>query len=312
MQRILDPAQIESFAERSIPRIRLPDPASLFSRRALRLRQLAEGHALGDYLNLMAVVAARQQTAVGELVAALAKEGFGQQIGRQLEVAREHRMPPLQAAGWPRQDRWQHVLDELCASVSEESGFPEGVRLVCLRIREASAAEMNAQADLLVAARNEGVDAQVAPFVMAALQVYWVAMVSTLRLADVPPIDVPGVCPVCGTLPVASVVRSDRNGYRYLHCSLCSTEWHLVRITCSQCLANEGIAYHTIEGGPDAIRAESCEQCHTYRKILYQEKDPEVEPVADDLATLALDLLMTDAGFHRGSGNPLLWQNRDD
>jgi len=24
---------------------------------------------------------------------------------------------------------------------------------------------------------------------------------------------------------------------------------------------------------------------------------------------VALDLLMTEAGYHRGSGNPLLWQN---
>jgi len=33
------------------------------------------------------------------------------------------------------------------------------------------------------------------------------------------------------------------------------------------------IAYHSIEGGAEAIRAESCDECHTYRKILYQEKD---------------------------------------
>jgi FdhE protein len=85
----------------------------------------------------------------------------------------------------------------------------------------------------------------------------------------------------------------------------------MVRITCSQCLANEGITYHSIEGGSAAVRAESCGQCHTYRKILYQEKDPEVEPVADDLASLALDLLMTEEGLHRGSGNPLLWQNTE-
>ena len=83
----------------------------------------------------------------------------------------------------------------------------------------------------------------------------------------------------------------------------------MVRIACSQCLANDGITYQSIEGGTTAVRAESCSKCHTYRKILYQEKDPEVEPVADDLASLALDLLMTEEGLHRGSGNPLLWQN---
>jgi FdhE protein len=142
------------------------------------------------------------------------------------------------------------------------------------------------------------------------LQVYWLALASRLSSADVPPIDVPGVCPVCGTLPVASIVRSDgrSQGYRYLHCALCATEWHLVRITCSQCQGNTHIAYHSIEGGSAAIRAESCDDCHSYRKILYQEKDPAVEPVADDLASLAIDLLMTEAGYHRGSGNPLLWQ----
>jgi FdhE protein len=30
--------------------------------------------------------------------------------------------------------------------------------------------------------------------------------------------------------------------------------------------------------------------------------------VADDLASLAIDLLMTEAGFQRASGHPLLWQ----
>jgi len=67
-----------------------------------------------------------------------------------------------------------------------------------------------------------------------------------------------------------------------------------VRVTCSHCQGTANIAYHTIAGGSDAIRAESCDHCHTYRKILYQEKDVGVEPVADDLASLALDLLMTE------------------
>jgi FdhE protein len=103
-------------------------------------------------------------------------------------------------------------------------------------------------------------------------------------------------------------VDKHSQGYRYLHCALCASEWHLVRITCSQCHSTANIAYHSIEGGAEAVRAESCDECHTYRKILYQEKDTSVEPVADDLASLALDLLMSEAGYHRGSGNPLLWQ----
>jgi FdhE protein len=175
-------------------------------------------------------------------------------------------------------------------------------------------AELDAQADLLIAARYEGVDGKAAPFILAALQVYWAAMASTLRVSDVAQLDVPTVCPVCGSLPVSSVVRSDKKGpqgHRYLHCGLCETEWHMVRITCSHCLSTEGITYNAIEGGAEAVRAETCGKCHTYRKILYQEKDTGVDPVADDLASLALDLLMTEDGFHRSSGNPLLWQTSE-
>src|ERR1700730_5834737 len=210
MQRILDPAQIEAFADRSVPRIRLPDPVSLFARRAQRLRTLAEGHSLGDYLRLMAAVADGQQVALDALRAALVSEQFAQQLGRQIELAHEHRMPLLQAAGWPRQERWRAILSELCTSLSCAPGFPAGVRSVCERIAASPSAEIEAQADLLVAASTGGVDAQAAPFVMAALQVYWTAMASSLQISDVTPIDVPGVCPTCGSLPVSSIVRSDK------------------------------------------------------------------------------------------------------
>jgi FdhE protein len=144
---------------------------------------------------------------------------------------------------------------------------------------------------------------------MAALQVHWTALASRLSRDDIRGIDIPGVCPTCGTLPVASIVRSDSRsqGLRYLHCALCATEWHMVRVTCSHCQNTKGISYQSIENGPRGIRAECCDSCHTYRKILYQEEDGAVEPVADDLASLALDLLLGEAGYHRASANPLLW-----
>jgi len=63
----------------------MPDPASLFARRAQRLRTLAEGHSLGDYLRLMATVADGQQVALDRLRTALVAEQFAQQLGRQIE-----------------------------------------------------------------------------------------------------------------------------------------------------------------------------------------------------------------------------------
>jgi FdhE protein len=230
-----------------------------------------------------------------------------------MQRAREHGMPLLQAAGWPRDDRWRVILLELCDSIAATPGFPGGVAAACQRIRELPVETLDEQADLLLSADSHGIDAPAAPFIMAALQVYWTRMVCALSpamVAELGSVDVPGICPVCGTLPVASVVRAEKayQGYRYLHCSLCATEWHLVRVKCSHCESTEGVHYRSIEGGSSAVRAEACDRCKTYRKICYQEHDMAVEPVADDLGSLALDLLMTEAGFHRGSGNPLLWQ----
>jgi len=317
VQRVLDPAQIESFAQRTIPRVRLPDPASLFSRRAARLRTLSENHAVGDYLRLMAVVSDAQQAAVDALTAQSPQAGAPASIDPQITVARRHGMPLLQAAGWPRDGRWRAVLTQLCDAVNARADIPDGVRAVCTRVRDGQTPPLEEQADLLLTARTEGVHAETAPFIMAALQAYWVFMVTSLPMNLLAELaadhdqgaqaDVSGVCPACGSLPVASIVRADQ-GYRYLHCALCATEWHLVRIKCSHCLTTEGIRYHFVEGGSEAVRAESCAHCRTYRKILYQEKDAAVEPVADDLGSLALDLLMSEDGYRRPRGNPLLWQ----
>jgi FdhE protein len=303
VQRILEPGQIEALAESAVPRIRLPDRAQVFELRARRLRQLAEGHAIGDYLRLLAVLADAQHAALATMDASVPD-------AEQRLLAHTHGMPVAPAASWQRDPRWRALPTRLCAAVAATAGLPPGVRDLCERLRQWTDDQFETQADALLGARTDGVDAAAAPFVMGALQVYWVALASSLASGRVDELGARGVCPVCGTLPVASVVHADRRsqGYRYLHCALCATEWHMVRVTCSQCESTKGISYQSIEGAPDAVRAECCDGCRTYRKILYQEKDAGVEPVADDLASLALDLLLTEAGYHRGSGNPLLWQ----
>ena len=68
---------------------------------------------------------------------------------------------------------------------------------------------------------------------------------------------------------------------------------------------HKGISYQAIDDGTPsekkAVKAEVCEECGTYLKICYMDRDPQVEPVADDLASLALDLLVADTG-KRSSG----------
>jgi FdhE protein len=161
--------------------------------------------------------------------------------------------------------------------------------------------------------QDQGVDGAAAPFVMAALQVYWTDLASRFDEKQLPVASPFGVCPVCASLPVASVVRvgGQFEGYRYLCCSLCATQWHMVRVKCSHCEDVESVAYQAIEGRTPAIKAETCDHCHTYRKIFYQDKDLQVEPVADDLASLMLDVLVGEAGYSRASGNPLLWHGSE-
>ena len=306
MQRILEPGQIEAFAQQAIPRLRLPDRERAFSNRANRLRELTGndgvGHAIAGYLRLMATVADAQHSALTTFEAKLPGS-------RQLEHARRHAMPPLLTTAWPREKRWREVLLQLCRSVAQLSDLPERVQTVCERLTHLHSERIEREADALLSAGSAPMDVASAPLLMAALQVYWVDLASRLQPEDIGALDVPSVCPVCGTPPVASVVRTDpgTQGYRYLHCALCATEWHMVRVKCSHCQGTKGIDYRSIDGRSHAIRAECCESCRTYRKIFYQENDSRVEPVADDLASIALDLLVSEAGYHRASGNPLLW-----
>jgi FdhE protein len=311
-QRILEPGQIETLGKASIPRIRLADRGTVFARRAARLRKLAAGSSLGGYLQFLAVLVDAQQAALAQVSARMPAAAH-------VDRSAEHGMPPIPAATRPRPPQWRETLEFLCAALAPQAGFPAGVSDSVSALRRAAPAWIEAQANAILEMSNDAVDISAAPLVMAALQVHWVAAAAGFTADMVRPLDVPGVCPLCGTLPVASMVCAlpPYQGYRYLHCALCATEWHMVRVLCSQCGASgKNIAYHSVEAaaanttseqGGAAVRAETCEQCRAYRKILYQEKDIGVEPVADDVASVALDLLLGEEGYHRASGNPLLW-----
>ena len=65
-----------------------------------------------------------------------------------------------------------------------------------------------------------------------------------------------------------------------------------MRIKCTLCGSTKGIAYQEIEGHGDTIKAETCDSCRGYVKVLHQHKDPALEPIADDIASLGLDLLV--------------------
>lgn len=302
MQRILEPGQIESLDQSAIPRLRMPERATLFSTRAARLRQLAGASPIGGYIRLMAALADAQQQTLEQISATLPS-------AESIALAQQHSMPIAPASTSERDPLWLDVLQRLLDRIEAAGLVTPMLARVIDGLRVKSAAELDALADAVVGLRFNEVEPASAPFVMAALQVVWTDIASRLDPRDVPYLDTPGACPVCGAPPVASIVRvgGQFQGYRYVQCGLCSTETHVVRVKCTNCDSTKGIAYHGIDGGSEALKAESCDECHTYRKIGYQEKDYDFEPLADDLASLTLDLLMNEAGYRRSSPNPLLW-----
>ena len=300
MQRILQPGEIEALDRIDFPRVRLPEPAVLFADRVRRLRQLAtDEHALRDYLRFAALLVDAQARAAATIPATpidlLA-----------IERALGNGMPVLDPAE-SLEAGWRDALGLLLDAVLADATLPPALADTARSLRALDAAALDARAR--AALRDEDADdALVArPLLMAALQVAFALRAATLAPEQVPAVEPATICPTCGSVPVAGVLRigGAAGGHRYLHCALCATEWHLVRVKCSHCESTRGVRYRGIEGQP-AVLAETCDTCHTYRKQVDQEKDPLAEPLADDLATLALDLLLSDTPYLRASGNPLL------
>ncbi len=283
-----------------IPFLRIPERGSIFRERAGRLRTLAQDHRLHDYLQFMAVVCDAQQVAL---------DAFPQvplPSQEHLSHCREHGIPPLSVHGWRRSRAWREALRQIANHAQDHAAGDSRRALARLQLMDDTALEM--MGDAILAGRFESIDLAIAPFVAAALQVYWTHMATTLGRRAFGRSDVANLCPVCASPPVSSIVRigGAEQGLRYLSCSLCQTQWHMVRVKCSNCESTKGIGYYSIEGSSGAVKAEACDECGTYLKIKYMDKDPHVDPVADDLATLVLDLLMDQGGKSRSGPNLFL------
>jgi FdhE protein len=292
------------------PRVVLPDPAAVFADRAARFLQLASGHPMSDYLSLMGALAQAQHAALGRRAALPVPEGA-------LVQSRDYGMPPLSALAHARDPQWLQDLDDLAAALA--SNAAAAPMLAAVRALDAPSRE--ALADRILGGTTLDADAAAVPLVGAALQVYFTRQAISIDAEMLKNFDVATVCPVCATRPVASVVRlgGERNNLRYLVCALCSTEWNMARIKCSACEADKGVHYLSMQAGAEesaepanpqaaiasARRAETCDECKSYLKIFYQDKDALVEPMADDLASLALDMLVDEQGFARSGPNLL-------
>jgi FdhE protein len=274
--------------------------AEVFTERAERFQALAPGHAVQAYLDFAAALSfAQAETLHSSPTLPVPDEPT-------LAHCRDHGLPPLSVDGHRRDPAWRQGLMQLVQTLARAT-LPAPASEVLQGLLAGRQDHLEAVATDLLAGGYDGVDAGEAPLVAAALQLYWVKMAQQLgeRATELPAQI--GLCPVCGSHPVASVVRigGAHQGLRYLICSLCASEWHMVRVKCSACGSTKGISYLGIEGGSQAIKAECCDECKTYLKIFYLEQDTSLVPAADDLATLALDMLVDQEGYNRIGPNLL-------
>ena len=312
---ILEPGQLEPAAG-DFPTRRLP-ARGLFAARARRLCALAPGHGMAPLLRFASQLAAcQEQQWEGLAPPSLPSAG-------QLAGCRAAGMAPLAAPGWWPAADWHDLVRRLATDVAAVAPAPA----LLDRVATARGDWLETQARALLAGTGDGLDLAAAPIIGAALQVCWTAAAARLTPGDLAPAglgEAPRAqCPVCSSPPVAAIQRCSgaEAGLRYLHCGLCATEWHAVRAQCSLCGNSRGVAYlsladaaatpgpHQSQPPPPALQAEVCPQCRGYLKLCRLERDPQADPWADDLATLALDLLVDHEGFARAGLNFLLLQS---
>lgn len=325
--RVMSPEEITAMAGGETPFLIWPERSTVFAQREMRLRQLAggqhSGHAMRDFLLFMADLAHAQQSLANTFPTQFPDTALPD--AQALDQAAKMGVPPLPAPDWPRDPAWRAGLRAMLVDLRADA--PEGARAAIDRLAAADDDWLETQADCLLTGVMRGLDMATSPLVAAAMQVYFTHLVLAVQAGEHGPthggaqpfgrIDDATACPCCGSRPTASITRSAgaATGQRYLHCSLCSTQWHMLRIKCAHCLSEKSLAYQSLQAAEATgaagvssapVQAETCDDCGHYLKIVHTDRDAMVDPVADDLATVTLDLLVSEAGKQRHGVNLML------
>lgn len=280
----------------------LPRPDRLFATRADRFAHLAEGSRLAPYLRFMADLTRAQAQLAGSLppVASLSPD--------RVALARASRMPPIDRHALLDDAGLAATLDALIAA-ARAIEMPAPARLALEALADAAPEDRRW---LVANVLDDAIPADsVAPhlFVAAAVQLHLARLAATLDTGDLVAIRT-GVCPACGGKPASSVVTGvmGAEGARYAACAGCQTLWNEVRVKCLSCGSTKGIAFQSVDDGTGGaqVKAETCDTCGTWVKQMDQHKNPSLDPIADDVASLGLDALMRDGRWRRGGFDPFL------
>ncbi|UOO83061.1 formate dehydrogenase accessory protein FdhE [Uruburuella testudinis] len=279
-------------------------PAShVFEERSMRFFELAEADnsEWRLYLELLGKLTAAQH-------AVSAKHRFTPPPLRQGSTT----LPPAATEQVPAD--FYGVFTDLLNEINHQPNMT--VQAELNRLAALTREETEALAKRVSTSKIENSDRAAIIWVQAALQIIWTAWAAQLTEDDVPPVEERTLCPCCGTEAVGSVVlaKGDLAGFRYMHCPHCNSRWNALRAKCPTCGDSSGMGIQEIETdtAPTQVapllgaKAESCETCRSYRKLYRLEKQQYADPIADDLASLGLDILVGEAGYSRAGSNPFL------
>ncbi|ERE19441.1 formate dehydrogenase accessory protein FdhE domain-containing protein [Pseudogulbenkiania ferrooxidans] len=273
----------------SLPVLR--PPPDIFARRAARLLQLADGHAMAGFLRLCAAICQQQQA-----------------------LHDASRLDP------------RATLEKLAQAMAPQLPAPVQASLDALLALDAAALSRLAERLLNGDYPADGPLFAALPLLGAALQAQATRSIRQRPLPE--PQSQEARCPCCGGLPLASQLLRGDSGHaqRYVVCSMCSHAWPVGRVRCLSCGNSRDLSYYSmaaqdhVPAAPDhqqphqersAREVEACGECHGALKQISLLLDAGAEAGADDLASLALDLLAGEAGFARIGFNPLFLPGRE-
>lgn len=272
-----------------------PQLPHLFQNRAKRFAFLAETSELAPYLAFLADMT-RLQARLSVQLPPVAT----------VPPARAAGMPPIDRAALAGDPALHDTLSALCAGATALD-MPDAARLA---LQAVTSAGQDDRGWLLTNILSGTIpDDSIAPhlFAAAAVELHLARMAATLDATLLAPVGT-GVCPACGGRPATSSVTGDHGveNTRYACCGSCATRWNEVRVKCLCCGSTKGLTYRSAETHDATVKAECCGECESWVKILYQVRNHSLDPVADDVGSLGLDLLMRDTRFRRAGFNPWL------
>ncbi len=298
VERMIEQEKMEPPAT-GIPLLHLPSK-NIFKKRGERFSSLARKHPDSGYLGFLALLSEAQHKALGHLTSSTGKSAEEGKPGKGEEKSP---LTCLASGDYLWINALHIILEEM-----KKADIPAPARNTIAMLMRMNENELEVKREAILDWEPDRLSPAELPFIAASVQVY---QVNSALLFENRPFGREvneGTCPVCASPPVCSVIRagSVENRLRYLCCSLCGSEWHMVRIKCASCGSTGKTGLYSHEGSDGAIKAESCHNCNSYLKILYLEKDPDMDPVADDLATLSLDIMMDEEGLLHGGANLFL------